>query len=137
MQTPDHVNGSDLSFPSSPSLSMTAAAAGSLPSDHLPHPTAARSAFPRGIEVDLGQGSTRYSDDEIRARFVDRGAKVGLNVEEGKIGVHRTEKAYEFKTLRNVPKTGCVRFSSSFLSSSLSISGPKPTCVFPACLTTG
>lgn len=108
MNTPDHVNGSDLSFPNSPALSSSPLAGSSSRAPFVPHPTAARSAFPAGIEVDLGQTNTRYTENEIRARFVDRGANVELVREEGKIKVQRTEQAYEFKTQRKVAKTGSV-----------------------------
>lgn len=108
MNTPDHANGSDLSFPSSPALSTSALGLSTPATPFVPHPTAARSAYPAGIEVDLGQGATRYSAGEIRARFVDRGATVELQPEAGKISVAKTEQAFEFKTERRVPKTGCV-----------------------------
>jgi hypothetical protein len=112
MNTPDHVNGSDLSFPNSPALSSSPLGGSSTQASFVPHPTAARSAFPGGIEVDLGQANTRYTESEIRARFVDRGANVELVREQGKIKVQRTEQAYEFKTQRAVPKTGCVGLHS-------------------------
>ncbi|KAL7414576.1 Myo-inositol-1-phosphate synthase [Mrakia frigida] len=92
-----HPNGSDISF-SSPQTPAEG--------DVHVHPTAARTAFPKGIEVDLGSGATTYTDSEIRARFVDRAAQVVL--EDGKISVKKIETGYEFKTERVVPKVGLM-----------------------------
>ena len=66
-----HPNGSDLSGASSPKQAFTP-----LEGDGSVHPTAARTAFPKGIEVDLGSGATTYTETEIRARFIDRAAQV-------------------------------------------------------------
>lgn len=62
-----HPNGSDLadSSPATP-----------IEQDAAIHPTAARTAFPKGIEVDGANGSTKYTEEEILARYVNRGAEV-------------------------------------------------------------
>ncbi|CED85402.1 inositol-3-phosphate synthase [Phaffia rhodozyma] len=99
-----HPNGSDISDSASPPHSLPATP--SQDAAYEIHPTAARTAFPKGIEVDLGKGATVYSDDEIRARFVDR--KNEVVCEDGKIAVTRVETGYEFKTKRTVPKTGLM-----------------------------
>lgn len=92
-----HPNGSDLadSSPATP-----------IEQDAAIHPTAARTAFPKGIEVDGANGSTKYTEEEILARYVNRGAEV--SIADGKISVQRNETAFEFKTQRAVPKTGLM-----------------------------
>ena len=64
------------------------------------HPTAAR----RGIPVIVNSPTSQFTDTDITSKFEYRGAHVVVDAD--KIQVTPTVQNFEFKTTRNVQKTG-------------------------------
>lgn len=71
------------------------------------HPTAVR----RPNYITVHSENTSYSDEHITAKYFYRGADVVVS--DGQFTVTPTVKPYEFQTVRNVGKTGCVFLVSS------------------------
>ncbi|TDL22926.1 Myo-inositol-1-phosphate synthase [Rickenella mellea] len=67
------------------------------------HPTAARRPYPIVVQSE----NTTYTDDYITAKYVNRGADVVTAVD-GQLKITPSEKLYEFRTNRKVPKTGIM-----------------------------
>ena len=64
------------------------------------HPTAAR----RPNYLTVQSENTTYTDEYIRAKYINRGASV--SVSDGQFTVTPTAQPYEFQTTRTVGKTG-------------------------------
>ncbi|KAF8591061.1 Myo-inositol-1-phosphate synthase [Ramaria rubella] len=67
------------------------------------HPTAAR----RPYSIVVNSKNTTYSDNFITAKYENRGANVVTSAD-GQVNIVPTVKSYEFRTARNVQKTGLM-----------------------------
>ena len=77
------------------------------------HPTAVR----RPHSITVQSENTRYSDEHITAKFIDRGSEV--TVTDGHFNITPTLQEYEFQTKRAVSKTGYVSTCIYALNSTL------------------
>ena len=76
------------------------------------HPTAARRPLDA---ITVQSENTIYTDEHITSKFLNRGADVVVQ-EGGQYVIKPTVTPFEFRTQRNVPKTGYVisRFYTSW-----------------------
>lgn len=81
------------------------------------HPTSVN----RGAPIVVHSSNTVYTPEHITAKFENRGADVVKDAQ-GVLHVTPTSTAYEIRTERKVPKTGCVvDFSGCALQPGLTV----------------